>query len=149
MFLFLTCFDALRVLWRIRCKLDPVSNRSIRRKSGLYFDIHANWEEVVRLREECRRLEEQITATAKATGSLDGTAQLQQRLTESTEKLNGLVDCAAKTGAEVRNGLARELEASSNSVGRFSGVLSSVKDGLDGYIEARRKSGVIMVSCSF
>lgn len=107
----------------------------------LYFDIHANWEEVVRLREECRRLEEQITATAKATGSLDGTTQLQQRLTESTEKLNGLVDSAAKAGAEVRNGLARELETSSNSAGRLSGVLSSVRDGLTDYIEARRKSG--------
>lgn len=128
----------------IQWNLSPLSSIFVRKEytmAELYFDIHANWEEVVRLREECRRLEEQITATAKATGSLDGTAQLQQRLTESTEKLNGLVDSAAKAGAEVRNGLARELEASSNSVGRFSGVLSSVKDGLDGYIEARRKSG--------
>lgn len=109
----------------------------------LYFDVHANYEEVIRLREECKRLEDQILATARATGSLNGTEQLQKDLTEATEKLNGLVDNAAKAGAEMKNELANGLKESSQSAEKFFDVISSVKEGLSDYIESRRKSGEI------
>lgn len=107
----------------------------------LYFDVKANYEEVIRLREECKRLEEQITATAKATGNLDATAELQKNLTEATEKLNGLVDEAAKAGAELENNAVAGFKSASGSASQLATVLGGVKDGLSSYISEQVKAG--------
>lgn len=107
----------------------------------LYFDVKANYEEVIRLREELNRLELQITATAKATGSLDATAELQQELKETSDKLNELVDGAAKAGAELDNNINLGLKNASGSAEQFASVIGGVKEGLSSYIDEQTRSG--------
>ncbi len=107
----------------------------------LNFDIRANWEEVVRLREECKRLEEQILETAKATGSLEGTEELQKRLTEATGKLNEFVDSAAEAGEKVKKEVNDELKASTKSMEAFSSVVSAVRESMSDFIKDQVSSG--------
>lgn len=80
----------------------------------LYFKVSSDWEQVVKLRQECERLEAQLKkmdvnkspAAAKA---------LETQLASTRQQMMGLVTEAAKAGAVMENGLKKKLNSASKA----------------------------------
>ena len=85
----------------------------------LYFKVSSDWEQVVKLRQECEKLEAQLKkmdvnkspAAAKA---------LETQLASTRQQMMGLVTEAAKVGAVMENDLKKKL----NSVSKASDELT-------------------------
>ena len=85
----------------------------------LYFKVSSDWEQVVKLRQECEKLEAQLKkmdvnkspAAAKA---------LETQLASTRQQMMGLVTEAAKAGAVMENDLKKKL----NSVSKASDELT-------------------------
>ncbi len=85
----------------------------------LYFKVSSDWEQVVKLRQECERLEAQLKkmdvnkspAAAKA---------LETQLASTRQQMMGLVTEAAKTGAEMENGFKKKIYDASQTVNGLS-----------------------------
>lgn len=80
----------------------------------LYFKVSSDWEQVVKLRQECERLEAQLKkmdvnkspAAAKA---------LETQLASTRQQMMGLVTEAAKAGAVMENDLKKKLNSASKA----------------------------------
>lgn len=80
----------------------------------LYFKVSSDWEQVVKLRQECERLEAQLKkmdvnkspAAAKA---------LETQLASTRQQMMGLVTEAAKAGAMMENDLKKKLNSASKA----------------------------------
>lgn len=80
----------------------------------LYFKVSSDWEQVVKLRQECERLEAQLKkmdvnkspAAAKA---------LETQLASTRHQMMGLVTEAAKAGAVMENDLKKKLNSASKA----------------------------------
>ena len=80
----------------------------------LYFKVSSDWEQVVKLRQECERLEAQLKkmdvnkspAAAKA---------LETQLASARQQMMGLVTEAAKAGAVMENDLKKKLNSASKA----------------------------------
>ena len=80
----------------------------------LYFKVSSDWEQVVKLRQECERLEAQLKkmdvnkspASAKA---------LETQLASTRQQMMGLVAEAAKAGAVMENDLKKKLNSASKA----------------------------------
>lgn len=80
----------------------------------LYFKVSSDWEQVVKLRQECERLEAQLKkmdvnkspAAAKA---------LETQLASTRQQMMGLVTEAAKAGAVMENDLKKKLNSASKT----------------------------------
>lgn len=80
----------------------------------LYFKVSSDWEQVVKLRQECERLEAQLKkmdvnkspASAKA---------LETQLASTRQQMMGLVTEAAKAGAVMENDLKKKLNSASKA----------------------------------
>lgn len=85
----------------------------------LYFKIRSDWQEVVRLREEIARLKTELRnidvnkapAAAKA---------LEKQIDQSTKKMRGMVEEAARAGVEIENGFKKKIFEASQSVNGFT-----------------------------
>lgn len=85
----------------------------------LYFKVSSDYDEVIRLRKECERLEAQLKkmdvnkspAAAKA---------LETQLASTRQQMMGLVTEAAKTGAEMENGFKKKIYDASQTVNGLS-----------------------------
>lgn len=85
----------------------------------LYFRVSAQYDEVIRLRKECEKLEAQLKkmdvnkspAAAKA---------LETQLAATRQQMMGLVTEAAKTGAEMENGFKKKIYDASQTVNGLS-----------------------------
>lgn len=85
----------------------------------LYFKVSSDWEQVVKLRQECERLEAQLKkmdvnkspAAAKA---------LETQLASTRQQMMGLVTEAAKTGAVMEKDFKSNIYNSSQSVNDFT-----------------------------
>lgn len=85
----------------------------------LYFKVSSDWEQVVKLRQECERLEAQLKkmdvnkspAAAKA---------LETQLASTRQQMMGLVTEAAKAGAEIENGFKKKIYDASQTVNGLS-----------------------------
>lgn len=85
----------------------------------LYFRVSAQYDEVIRLRKECEKLEAQLKkmdvnkspAAAKA---------LETQLASARQQMMGLVTEAAKAGAEIENGFKKKIYDASQTVNGLS-----------------------------
>lgn len=85
----------------------------------LYFKVSSDYDEVIRLRQECEKLEAQLKkmdvnkapAAAKA---------LETQLASTKQQMMGLVTEAAKTGAEMENGFKKKIYDASQTVNGLS-----------------------------
>lgn len=85
----------------------------------LYFKVSSDWDQVLKLRQECEKLEAQLKkmdvnkspAAAKA---------LETQLASTRQQMMGLVTEAAKTGAEMENGFKKKIYDASQTVNGLS-----------------------------
>lgn len=85
----------------------------------LYFKVSSDYQEVIRLRQECEKLEAQLKkmdvnkspAAAKA---------LETQLASTRQQMMGLVTEAAKAGAEIENGFKKKIYDASQTVNGLS-----------------------------
>ena len=66
----------------------------------LYFKVSSDWEQVVKLRQECERLEAQLKKM-DVNKSPTAAKALETKLASTRQQMMGLVTEAAKTGAEM------------------------------------------------
>lgn len=101
----------------------------------LRFDVEANYEEVIRLRNEVARLESQMKNFGNSKMDLSG---IEKQYSESIAKLRLLTSEAAKSEAELRRSLAMMGGAKSGL-----GVGSGADAMTEGIMKANTASGVL------
>lgn len=117
----------------------------------LVFRVQADWEEVVKLREEIAKLKNELK-TMDSTQSPAAFKALNTQLSASTQRMDELVSEAAKAGAvmegdfkkkifdasQVVNGLSEKITLQRGTIQQLKNELSSLKDK---YREALKQDG--------
>ncbi|MCD7923608.1 MAG: hypothetical protein LUI85_02485 [Bacteroides sp.] len=85
----------------------------------LVFRVEADWEEVVRLRNEIEKLKSTLM-NMDSTQSPAAFKTLNTQLAASTQRMDELVTSAAKAGAEMENGFKKKIFDASQSVNGFT-----------------------------
>ena len=85
----------------------------------LYFKVSSDWQEVVRLRQECEKLEAQLKKMDSRTAPA-ATKALETQLASTKQQMMGLVTEAAKAGAEIENGFKKKIYDASQTVNGLS-----------------------------
>lgn len=80
----------------------------------LYFKISSNFDEVIRLRQECEKLETQLLKMDKRK-SPAAVATLETQLASARQQMMGLVTEAAKAGAVMENDLKKKISSTTKS----------------------------------
>ena len=76
----------------------------------LYFKVSSDYEEVIRLRQECEKLEAQLLKMDKRK-SLGAVASMETQLASTRQQMMGLVTEAAKAGAVMENDLKKKISS--------------------------------------
>ena len=74
----------------------------------LYFKVSSDWEQVVKLRQECEKLEAQLKKMDSRSAPA-ATKTLETQLASTKQQMMGLVTEAAKAGAEIENGFKKKI----------------------------------------
>ncbi len=85
----------------------------------LAFKVEADYEEVMRLRQEIARLQTALGDLSK-TGTPDEIARLENRLTECTGRMRQLVTAAADYGAHLERDVVTSVESAAKGFGSFT-----------------------------
>lgn len=85
----------------------------------LVFRVQADWEEVVKLRNEIDKLKKELKSM-DATRSPASFNALNSQLSASTQRMKTLVSSAAKVGAEMETGFKRKIFDASQAVNGFT-----------------------------
>ncbi len=85
----------------------------------LYFKVSSDWQEVVRLRQECEKLESQLKKMDSRTAPA-ATKTLETQLASTRQQMMGMVTEAAKAGAEIENGFKKKIYDASQTVNGLS-----------------------------
>ena len=85
----------------------------------LYFKVSSDWQEVVRLRQECEKLESQLKKMDSRAAPA-ATKALETQLASTKQQMMGLVTEAAKAGAEIENGFKKKIYDASQTVNGLS-----------------------------
>ena len=85
----------------------------------LYFKVSSDWEQVVKLRQECEKLETQLKKMDSRTAPA-ATKTLETQLASTKQQMMGLVTEAAKAGAEIENGFKKKIYDASQTVNGLS-----------------------------
>lgn len=80
----------------------------------LYFKISSNFDEVIRLRQECEKLETQLLKMDKRK-SPAAVATLETQLASARQQMMGLVTEAAKAGAVMENNLKKKISSTTKA----------------------------------
>ena len=80
----------------------------------LYFKVSSDWEQVVKLRQECEKLEVQLKKMDSRTAPA-ATKTLETQLASTKQQMMGLVTEAAKAGAVMENDLKKKLNSASKA----------------------------------
>lgn len=80
----------------------------------LYFKVSSDWEQVVKLRQECERLEAQLKKM-DVNKSPTAAKALETQLASTRQQMMGLVTEAAKAGAVMENDLKKKLNSASKA----------------------------------
>lgn len=91
-----------------------LSNIKIRKMAILYFRVSAQYDEVIRLRKECEKLETQLKKMDVNKAPAAARA-LETQLAASRQQMMGLVTEAAKAGAVMENDLKKKLNSASKA----------------------------------
>ena len=85
----------------------------------LVFRVSSDWEQVVRLREEIKKLETQLRNFGKSTPEQE-VRKLETQLASTKQQMMGLVTEAAKAGAAMENDLKRKIDSVTKSSDELS-----------------------------
>ena len=85
----------------------------------LYFKVSSDWQEVVRLRQECEKLEAQLKKMDSRSAPA-ATKTLETQLASTKQQMMGLVTEAAKAGAEIENDFKKKIYDASQTVNGLS-----------------------------
>lgn len=85
----------------------------------LYFKVSSDWEQVVRLREEIKKLENQLRSFGKSTPEQD-IRKLETQLATAKQQMTGMVTEAAKAGAVMESDFKKKIYDASQVVNDFS-----------------------------
>ena len=85
----------------------------------LYFKIGADYENVIRLRDEIKKLENQLKSFGKSTPETQ-IRQTEERLATTRQEFVRLTTEAAKAGAEIENGFKKKIYDASQTVNGLS-----------------------------
>lgn len=85
----------------------------------LYFKVSSDWEQVVKLRQECEKLEAQLKKMDSRTAPA-ATKTLETQLASTKQQMMGLVTEAAKAGAEIENSFKKKIYDTSQTVNGLS-----------------------------
>ena len=85
----------------------------------LYFKVSSDWEQVVKLRQECEKLETQLKKMDSRSAPA-ATKSLETQLASTKQQMMGLVTEAAKAGAAVENGFKKKIYDASQTVNGLS-----------------------------
>lgn len=80
----------------------------------LYFKVSSDYEEVIRLRQECEKLEAQLLKMDKRK-SPGAVASMEAQLASTRQQMMGLVTEAAKAGAVMENDLKKKISSTTKS----------------------------------
>ena len=80
----------------------------------LYFKVSSDYEEVIRLRQECEKLEAQLLKMDKRK-SPAAVATLETQLASARQQMMGLVTEAAKAGAVMENDLKKKISSTTKA----------------------------------
>lgn len=80
----------------------------------LYFKISSNFDEVIRLRQECEKLEAQLLKMDKRK-SPAAVASMETQLASTRQQMMGLVTEAAKAGAVMENDLKKKISSTTKA----------------------------------
>lgn len=95
----------------------------------LYFKIAADYEKVIRLRNEIQNLEK-VIKSLPADMPQEEIQKLVNQLTESKKAFSDLTESAAKAGLELGNGLHANIMKVKESIVSFDGVINQHKNSL-------------------
>lgn len=85
----------------------------------LYFKVSSDWEQVVKLRQECEKLETQLRKMDSRSAPA-ATKTIETQLASTKQQMMGLVTEAAKAGAEIENGFKKKIYDASQTVNGLS-----------------------------
>ena len=85
----------------------------------LYFKVSSDYDEVIRLRQECEKLEAQLKKM-DVNKSPAAARALETQLASTRQQMMGLVTEAAKAGAEMENGFKKKIYDASQTVNGLS-----------------------------
>ena len=85
----------------------------------LYFKVSSNFDEVIRLRQECEKLEMQLLKMDKRK-SPAAVATLETQLASARQQMMGLVTEAARAGAVMENDFKTKIYNASQTVNDFT-----------------------------
>ena len=85
----------------------------------LYFRISSDWEQVVKLRDEIKKLENQLKSFGKSTPEQE-IHKTEERLAATRQEFTRLTTEAAKAGAAMENDFKRKIYDASQSVNGFT-----------------------------
>lgn len=80
----------------------------------LYFKVSSDYEEVIRLRQECEKLEAQLLKMDKRK-SPGAVSSMETQLASTRQQMMGLVTEAAKAGAVMENDLKKKISSTTKS----------------------------------
>ena len=105
----------------------------------LYFRIGADFDKVIKLREEIAKLKNELK-TMDSTQSPAAFKALNTQLSTSTQKMNELVANAAKAGAEMEMGFKKKIFDASQSVNGFMEKIIAQKNAVGSLQSTIRKN---------
>lgn len=105
----------------------------------LYFRIGADFDKVIKLREEITKLKNELK-TMDSTQSPAAFKALNTQLSTSTQKMNELVANAAKAGAEMEMGFKKKIFDASQSVNGFTEKIIAQKNAVGSLQSTIRKN---------
>ena len=105
----------------------------------LYFRIGADFDKVIKLREEIAKLKNELK-TMDSTQSPAAFKALNTQLSTSTQKMNELVANAAKSGAEMEMGFKKKIFDASQSVNGFMEKIIAQKNAVGSLQSTIRKN---------
>ena len=93
----------------------------------LYFKVSSDYDEVIRLRQECEKLEAQLLKMDKRK-SPGAVASMETQLASTRQQMMGLVTEAAKAGAVMENDFKKKIYDASQSVNGFTEQIIAQKN---------------------
>lgn len=93
----------------------------------LYFKISSDWEQVVKLRDEIKKLENQLKSFGKSTPETQ-IRKTEERLAASRQEFTRLATEAAKAGAVMENDFKKKIYDASQSVNGFTEQIIAQKN---------------------
>ena len=105
---------------------NPKFKKRLSNMAKLYFKVEADYEKVIKLRDECQKLQEQLKGM-DANSSPDAVRRLEEQLHDARTEMTGLASEAAKAGAQIEHGFKSKIFQASTVVNELSAKIIDQK----------------------